>query len=412
MESSVYILAGKRIPTGKFGGAYKNSSAVDLGAELMEKLIECAPIARSDVQGLYIGNVISSMLGQHPANQIKDRIGLYYSTDAAEYQKVCSSGLLAVKCGYREIASGDMDVVIAGGIESMSNAPFLMKRPEALYDPHTILYSLSVLQKMQERYPGYDFQNPVFTDSLQSEGLCDAFFPRSPVMGEVAEGIIRDHGMSRETLDAYAYESYCRVEKSKEKISRQFVYIKKSPQFDEGWRPADMDKIRTRPPVFRENGTLTVANSSQLADGAAALILVSEKQMTRYRRYGKEPMARIIAFGHAGLQSREFLRAPAVVIQNILKKAGLRAHDIDLFEINEAFPPAPLFAIRELRLDVKKVNPWGGAIANGHPLGASGAKILINLCYALRDMNGRYGIAAICNGGGEAMAVLIENCKN
>ncbi|MDP2676757.1 MAG: thiolase family protein [bacterium] len=404
----VYILEGKRIPTGRFGGAYKDSSAVDLGAQLIEKLIDYVLISRSDIEGVYIGNVVSSGLGQHPANQIKIRAGLRHATDASNFSKVCSSSFLSAEYGYLKIATGDMDAVIVGGIESMSNAPFLMRRLHGVYDPLTFAYTFSYLQTALQEKNADPLMGQYAVDSLQSEGLCDALYPGFPVMGKLAESIIRDHEISRDVLDAYAFESYSRAGSAREKISRQLLHIKNSPQFDEGWREPDRDKIRSRPPVFCDNGRLTVANSSQLSDGASALILISEKQAVGCI---KKPMARIVAFGHAGLEPREFLRAPTLAITRVVEKAKLRLQDIDLFEINEAFPPAPLFAIKELGLSPEKVNVWGGAIANGHPLGASGAKILVNLCYALQDMNGRYGIATTCHGGGGAVAVLIENCN-
>lgn len=383
-----FIVSARRTPVGGLLGSLSAFSATQLGAAAIKAALDTAGAAPQHVDSVYMGNVLSAGLGQAPARQAAIFAGIPHDKDATTINKVCSSGLKAVTLAAQQIQLGMDDLVVAGGMESMSNVP------------HYAYLRNSV--RLGDR---------ALTDGMTKDGLWDVY--NDYHMGNAAEMGIRHFGFSREELDDYALSSYGKAQAAaaNHKADAEIVAMEwKGQVFD---RDEDIDKLKPEKvpllkPAFEEGGLLTAANSSNLNDGAAALVLASANAV---HEQGLTPMARILGFADAAQAPEWFTTAPALAIPKALQHAGIPLADIDLFEINEAYASVVLSIRRLLDLDPAKININGGAVALGHPIGASGARILVTLTHALHQENKRYGVAAICNGGGGATAVVIENLR-
>lgn len=386
------IVSAVRTPIGSFGGALAGLPATELGRIAVKGAVGKSGVDPETIDEAYIGNVISANLGQAPARQAVRNAGLPESIICTTVNKVCASGLKAVALGAQSIWLGDAGIVVAGGMESMSNIPFYV--PKARF--------------------GYGYGNGQLVDGLARDGLQDAY--DHSAMGTCGDATAAEYGISREQQDAYAIGSYARAADAWDRglFDGEIVPVdvprkKGEPVVigrDEEFRKVDPDKIPFLKPAFSADGTVTAANASTINDGAAALVLASGE---RAGEQGLRPLARIVACADAEQEPRRFTTTPVIATRKLLAKAGLSIGDIDYFEVNEAFSVVALAYIKLLELDAARVNIWGGAVSLGHPLGASGARILTTLLSVLRERRGKYGIAAICNGGGGATAVLVEN---
>ena len=389
--TNTVILSAARTPVGTFLGKLSSMSAPALGSAAIRGALERAGVAASDVEQVIMGNVLQAGIGQAPARQAALGAGIPESVPCITLHKVCGSGMRAVMDATNAIIAGEYDLAVAGGMESMSNAPYLLERARS----------------------GYRMGNAALVDSMIKDGLWDPY--KDIHMGNCAEMCASKYQFTRAEQDAYALESYRRAQNaSKTCLTSAEIVPVEVPQkkgeplkieADEEPFAAPLEKMATLKPAFQKDGTVTAANASKINDGAAALVVASEEKA---KRMGKTPIARIVA--HAGVaQAPEwFTTAPIGAIQKLLKKTGLSVSDVDLFEINEAFSVVAMAAIRELGLDPAKVNIRGGAVALGHPIGASGARILTTLVHALRKEGKKRGVAAICIGGGEATAMMVE----
>jgi len=391
MIKEVYIVAAVRTPLGSFGGKLSGLTAVELGSTAIKGALAKAGVASSEVQEVFMGNVISANLGQAPARQAAIGAGIGYEVPCTTINKVCASGMKAVMFGAQSIMLGINDVVVAGGMESMSNVPFYV--PKARF--------------------GYKYGNAEFVDGLVKDGLFEVYY-KFP-MGNCADNTAREMNISREEQDAYAIQSYQRSADAwakgyfKDEVVAVEMKGRKGETIlideDEEYKNVMFDKIPSLRPVFDKDGTVTAANASTMNDGASALVLVSKEKA---EELGLKPLAKIRGFADAATDPLWFTTAPALAIPKAIKHAGLTAEDIDFYEINEAFAAVALANQRELKLDNDKVNVFGGAVSLGHPLGASGARIISTLNSVLHRKSGSIGVAGICNGGGGASALVIE----
>jgi len=394
MRKAVYIASAVRTPIGSFGGGLSGLTATALGSAAIRGALYNSTLDPELVDEVYIGNVISANLGQAPARQAVRGAGLPEKVICTTVNKVCASGLKAVTLAAQAIQLDDARVVLAGGMESMSNIPYYI--PQARF--------------------GYRYGNSVLVDGLARDGLLDAY--DQSAMGTCGDATARRYEISREEQDAFAIASYRRAQKAwDEGCFQQEVVAVDVPHRkgttvkfaqDEEYLKVNFDKVPALMPAFSEEGTVTAANASTLNDGAAALVLVSEDML---RAHQLQPLARIVAYADAEQEPRWFTTTPVLATRKLLDKAGLSIDDIDFFEVNEAFSVVALAYMKLLGLDHEKVNVWGGAVALGHPLGASGARILVTLLNVLHQHRGRYGVASICNGGGGATSVLVENLR-
>ena len=389
----VVIVAATRTPIGSFGGSLAGLSAPQLGAIVIKSAVEKAGLKPEQVQEVYMGNVLSANLGQAPATQAAIFAGLPY-LPATTINKVCASGMKAIMLAAQSISLGQNDIVIAGGMESMSNVPYYLDKARN----------------------GYRLGNGQLTDGLIKDGLWDVY--NDYHMGSAAELCAADCNVSREDQDAFAIESYKRAQASqeegkfKEEITPVELKDKKGGvtlfSDDEEPMAVKFDKIPSLKPVFKKDGTVTAANASTLNDGAAALVLMS---VDKAAEMGIKPLAKIVSYADAQQAPEWFTTAPSKAIPLALHRAGLSSSQIDYFEINEAFSVVSIANNRLLELDPARVNVNGGAVALGHPLGASGARIIVTLLHVLQQNNGKFGAAGICNGGGGASAMVIENFR-
>lgn len=395
----VEIVCAARIATGKFGGALKNLPAPDLGGVVIKQVVEnIGPILLGQIDEIIFGQVLQAGCGQNPARQAATSAGLS-QPGAVTINKVCSSSLTAVTVACSKIKAGDAEIVIAGGMESMSQSQYLLERkhkPEQRNFGHKKI-DVSLADKN-------------LIDSMLRDGLEDAY-GNHPHMGKLADKIAFDHEISRAKQDEFALTSFLRARNSTKMglFKNEIIPLNidgKVFNTDEGIRETSLEKLSKLKPAFGENGTITAGNASQLSDGAAAMVLMS-KTKTEHLRI--QPMAKVIAYADYSLLPQNYPLAPVGAIEKALNQTGLEIKRIDLFEINEAFAVVPLLAMKELGIPHEKVNARGGAIALGHPIGASGARILTTLLYALKQRGGRYGLATACNGGGEAVAIIVEN---
>jgi acetyl-CoA C-acetyltransferase len=390
MKSPV-ILSSCRTPIGGFRGALSSLSAPQLGAITIRESIARAAIRPEDVDEVIMGNVISAGVGQAPARQAAIFAGLPTSTETMTVNKVCGSGMKAVMVGAQALQLGDAAIVVAGGMESMSNAPYLLEKARS----------------------GYKMGNAELVDAMIKDGLFDVY--NNFLMGNAAEVCARECNVPRDAQDEFAIESYKRAQAAQKegRFTKEIIGVgvqtgkgeTVTVRDDEDVTRTDFQKIPKLKPAFIKDGTVTAANASKISDGAAALVLSTEEHA---RQIGKSPVARIVASASSAKDPVWFTTAPADVIPKVLKKAGLTLHDIDLFEVNEAFAVVALAVGKIAGLDATKMNVNGGAIALGHPIGASGARILVTLLHAMEQRNAHRGLAAICIGGGESSAVIVE----
>jgi acetyl-CoA C-acetyltransferase len=391
MQQTV-ILSAVRTPIGKFLGTLTPIQAMQLGAIVVKEAVKRAGIEPDQVEEVIMGNVVSAGLGQNPARQAALRAGLSEKVAALTINKVCGSGLKAVGLAANAIQVGDIEIGVAGGMESMSNAPYL-------------------LHKMRD---GYRLGNGELVDAVIHDGLWDAF--EDCHMGCTGEVVAEKYHIAREEQDEYALNSHRKAVAALEacRFESQIVPVpipqrKGEPLLfrkDEGPRAdANIDALRQLRPVFKEDGTVTPGNAPGMNDGAAALVVASESVALRL---GKEPLARIVAQAVSGIAPSLVMMAPVEAVEKVLKKAGWDRDEVDLYELNEAFAVQSVALIRELKLDPQKVNVNGGAVALGHPIGASGARILTTLLHEMVARNAHRGVAALCLGGGNAVAMAVE----
>lgn len=387
---SSVILSAKRTPIGAFMGGLSSLTAPKLGAVAISAAVADAGIKGEDINEVIMGNVLTAGVGQAPARQAAFYAGLPRSVECMTINKVCGSGLKSVMLADQAIRSGDAELIVAGGQESMSNAPYLLPKARN----------------------GYKMGNGELVDSMIFDGLWDIY--NSINMGMIGEKCAKECNISREEQDEYAIMSYKRALDAQSKglfdaeiVAVDVVAGKETLKItkDEEPEKVKFDKVPALKPVFLKDGTVTAANASSIDDGAAALVVASESKASSL---GIKPIARIVAQASFAQEPDWFTTAPASAITKVLSKAGMKVEDIDLFEINEAFSLVSIYTARELGISYDKVNVHGGAVSLGHPIGASGARILTTLIYALKHYGKKYGIATLCIGGGEANAVIIE----
>lgn len=387
----VYILSAVRTPMGSFGGALKSLSATQLGAIAIKGALEKAGVSPDQVQDVLMGCVIQANLGQAPARQAAKFAGLPNEVNCTTVNKVCASGMKAIAQAAQSILLGDADIVVAGGMESMSNVPF---------------YTDSL------RW-GNKYGNTTLIDGLAKDGLTDVYDGKA--MGNAAELCASTCGISREDQDAFAIESYKRSQAAWEKgvFDAEIVPVpipqrKGDPIMvgkDEEPFNVKFDKIPTLNPAFIKDGTVTAANASTMNDGAAALVLASKEKA---EALGLKPIAIIRAYADAEQAPEWFTTTPSLAVPKAVAKAGLKMEDIEYWELNEAFAVVGIENTKRMKLDPARVNVHGGAVSLGHPLGCSGARIIVTLIHVLKANKARYGAAGICNGGGGASAMVIE----
>mgnify|MGYP001607268851 CR=1 FL=1 len=389
--NDIIIASAVRTPVGSFNGALSNIPATGLGSIAINGAISMAGIKPADVGEVIMGNVLSAGLGQAPARQAAIGAGLPYGVNCLTINKVCGSGLKAVMLAAQAIALGDADIIVAGGMENMSRSPYLLEKARF----------------------GYRMGNGEIIDSMIKDGLWDVY--NNLHMGSCAEIVAEKYKISREDQDRYGLQSYKRAIDAQKNgcFSDEIIPITipagrdkfESLTMDEEPTRHDFARLAGLSTVFKEGGSITAGNSSKISDGAAAVVVMSGDKA---KGLGIQPMARVVAYSSQGVEPEMFSIAPVGAIKKVLEKTGLGLKDIDLFEINEAFAASMLAVIKELDLDETKLNIHGGAVALGHPIGASGARILTTLLYAMKRKNAKRGIAAICIGGGEAVAMLVE----
>lgn len=387
----VYIVSAVRTPMGSFGGQLAGFTAVQLGTIAIEGALKRAKVRKTAVNEVFMGNVISAGLGQAPARQAAIAAGIPNGVPCTTINKVCSSGMKSVMFGAQSIMLGQNDIVVTGGMESMSNAPFYI--PKARW--------------------GYKYGNGQMIDGLFHDGLMDAYGKMA--MGVCADNTAKKHEISREAQDAFTIQSYQRAAEATQSGAMLAEIVPVSiPQRkgdpivmseDEEYKKVKFEKIPGLRPVFSKDGTVTAANASTINDGASAIILASEAAVKKYKL---KPVAKILAFADAAQEPEWFTTTPPLAAKKALKMAGMKKTDIDYFEVNEAFAVVTLAFNKAMRLKESKVNVHGGAVALGHPLGASGARILTTLNNVLHQKGGSVGLAAICNGGGGASSMIIE----
>jgi acetyl-CoA C-acetyltransferase len=390
-ERQSVIVSAARTPMGSFSGVFSNVAATKLGSIAIAEALKRADVPGEQVDEVHMGCVLAAGLGQAPARQAAIGAGMPPSVGAATVNKVCGSSLMSVIMAVQAIALGKATIVVAGGMENMTRAPYLLEKARQ----------------------GYRLGAGELTDSLIKDGLWDVY--NNFHMGDGGELCAKKFGVSRAEADDFALESYRRAREAiatgafKREITSVEVPQRKGPPGivteDEEPNRSDISKMRSLKPAFQEEGVLTVGNSPSCNDGAAVLVVMSEEEAATR---GLRPMARIVGYAGAALEPEWFTIAPIDAIKRVLKETGLSISDIDLFEVNEAFSAVALAINRELGLDPKKVNIHGGAVALGHPIGATGARILTTLLYALEASGGRRGLASLCIGGGEALAMIVE----
>ncbi|KAK7049595.1 hypothetical protein VNI00_005626 [Paramarasmius palmivorus] len=386
LATEAVIVAASRSPTGSINGTLKSFTAPQLGSAVLKHTLASQNIDPSIVEEVYFGNVVQAGVGQSPARQAALGAGLSTSSDATTINKVCASGMKSVMLAAQAIQLGQRSVVAAGGMESMSNAPFLIPRTNPAFGKFTAI------------------------DSLETDGLWDTY--NNQAMGCCGEAAAEKYGITRESQDAHAVESYKRAEKAWKEgaFDAEIVPItvkgKKGDTIvkeDDEYKRIIYEKVPSLRSAFKQGGSITAANSSPLSDGASAVILMSAEKA---KELGLKPLAKIVSYADAGVDPIDFPAAPTVALPKALEKANLTVNDISLFEINEAFSVVVRIAEKNLGIDPAKINVNGGAVALGHAIGSSGSRIIVSLVHALKS--GEYGAAGVCNGGGAASAIVIQ----
>lgn len=387
----VYIVSAVRTPLGSFGGVFAGISSTQLGAYAIKGALDKIKLDGKEVTEVFMGSVLQANLGQAPARQAAKFAGLPDSVNCTTVNKVCASGMKSIALAAQSIQLGINDVVIAGGMESMSNTPYYLEN---------------------NRW-GAKYGNGVVVDGLAKDGLIDVY--GNVPMGNCAELCAKDMKFTREDQDAFAIESYKRsaaawaAGKFKEEVVPVTVKTKKGDVVvseDEEYKNVSFDKIPALKPVFAKDGTVTAANASTMNDGAAALVLMSKEKADSL---GLKPLAKIVGFADAEQAPEWFTTTPSVAVPKAVSNAGLKMTDVDYFELNEAFAVVGLANMKLMNLDPSKVNVNGGAVSLGHPLGCSGARVIVTLINVLKQNNAKVGAAGICNGGGGASALVIQN---
>lgn len=389
----VYIVSAVRTPMGSFGGSLASLSATKLGAVAIKGALERINLSPTEVQDVLMGSVLQANLGQAPARQAAKFAGLPDSVQCTTVNKVCASGMKAIMQGAQSIMLGDADVVVAGGMESMSNVPF---------------YSDSL------RW-GNKYGNASLIDGLAKDGLTDVY--HNYAMGNAADMCAKECNISREDQDNFAIESYKRsaaawaAGKFNDEIVPVEIVGRKGDvvvfKEDEEYKSVNFDKIPQLKPVFSKEGTVTAANASTMNDGAAAVVLMSKEKM---ESLGLKPLAKIVSYADAEQAPEWFTTTPSLALPKAVAKAGKQMSDLEFIELNEAFSVVGIVNMQKMGLDASKVNVNGGAVSLGHPLGCSGARIIVSLIHILKQNNAKLGGAGICNGGGGASAMVIEAC--
>jgi acetyl-CoA C-acetyltransferase len=390
MSENIVIVSGVRTPMCGFQGSLSSLSAVDLGALVIREAVARAGIDGTDVQEVIMGCVLPAGLRQGPARQAALNAGLPSSTGCTTINKLCGSGMKALMQAHDALKAGSNQVMVAGGMESMSNAPYIIEKARG----------------------GLRMGHGEIKDHMFLDGLEDARSGR--LMGSFAQDTATEYGLTREQMDAYAIESLARAKNAIDsgvldseiipvtvKTRKGEVVIKD----DEQPHNANVEKIPTLRPAFSKDGTITAANASSISDGASALVLMTESEATRR---GLKPLARVVGHATQSQDPSEFTIAPVGAMTNLFNKTGWSKDDVDLFEINEAFAMVTMLAMQEHGLDHSKVNIYGGACAQGHPVGSTGSRLIVTLINALQQTGGKRGVASLCIGGGEATAVAIE----
>ncbi len=391
MSKEIYIVAAARTPIGSFGGALASVSATKLGASAINGVIRKSGVDVALIDEVFFGNVISANLGQAPARQAALFAGIPNTVPCTTINKVCASGMKSIMLGAQTIKAGDNECVLAGGMESMSNVP----------------HYIDVVRK------GQKLGHSQMTDGMIKDGLWDVY--NDYHMGNAGELCAREYKLSREEQDALAAESYKRAQTAHENgIFKNEIVGVEIPQRkgdpvvvdeDQEMYNVKFEKIPNLRPVFQKEGTVTAANASTINDGAAALVLMSKEKA---EEEGLKPLAKIVAYADAAHEPEWFTTAPVKAMNSAMEKAGLSKNEIDIFEINEAFAVVSLAAIKQMDLDPAKVNIYGSGVSLGHPLGATGARIVVTLINALQQENKHFGMASLCNGGGGASAIILE----
>lgn len=387
----VLVIGAARTPIGRFQGGLAEVPAPRLGSATITEAMRRAGVPPDGVDEVIMGIVLSAGLGQAPARQAALGAGLADTVPATTINKMCGSGLKAVMLGAQAIQTGDADIIVAGGMENMSASPYLLTRARS----------------------GYRLGHGALIDSMIKDGLWDVY--NDMHMGACAELLCREYRISREEQDAFARRSYTRALEAMNsgRAGREIVAVDapdgrghtRAVTEDEEPRRFQAEKVATLPPVFEQDGTVTVANASSISDGAAAVVLASEEAV---KRLGAKPLARVAGQAVCATAPEWFTIAPVGAIQKLLEKVGWSKDAVDLYEINEAYAAVVLAVVRIAGLDIERVNIHGGAVALGHPIGASGARILTTLLYSLDERNGHRGVAAVCLGGGEAVSLAVE----
>ncbi len=387
----VYIVGMARTAFGSFQGSLSSVPAVQLGAIAMQAALKRGQVESNQVSEVILGNVLMAGEGQAPARQAAIQAGIAKSVPAMAINKVCGSGMKALMLGMQSILLGDSEIVVAGGMESMSQTPYLLPQARA----------------------GFRMGNQTVYDSMLVDGLWDPYNQQH--MGNFAELCAREHQFSRQAQDEYAAESFRRALDAQKKgkfqseITPVEVTGKKGEvqkvDSDEGPSKVQFDKIPTLKPVFDRQGTVTAANASTINDGAAVLVLASAEAV---KRKGLKPLAKMVSYGANAQEPEWFTTAPAEAMRRAMSQVRWQVSDVDLFEVNEAFAVVAMAAQKDLKIPADRLNVWGGAISLGHPIGASGARIVMTMTSALRDRGLKKGVAGICIGGGEATAVCVE----
>ncbi|MGH7272852.1 MAG: thiolase family protein [Nitrospiria bacterium] len=394
MIMDIVIVSAVRTPIGSFNGVLSPLSAPQLGSLVIAEAIRKAGLQVEAIDEVIMGNVLTAGLGQAPARQAALGAGLPKSVGTLTINKVCGSGLKAVMLAAQAIRLGDAEIIVAGGMESMSNTPYLLEKARR----------------------GYRMGHGQIVDSMIKDGLWDVY--NNFHMGSATELCATKYKLSREEVDQFAITSYIRALEAQRAgaFKDEIIPIRVNQSSsggkgtvevteDEELAKFDRNKIASLKPIFQDGGTVTAANASSISDGAAAVVVMSSEKA---KAFGISPLVKIIAYSSASQEPEWFTTAPVLAIKALLRKTDHKASDIDLFEINEAFSTASLAVNRELELDPKNVNVRGGAVALGHPIGASGARVLTTLIHAMKSLNKRRGVASLCIGGGEAVAMMVE----
>lgn len=388
----VFIVSMARTPIGSLSGSLSPLSATQLGAQTIKKALERAGISGNDVEEVIMGNVIQANIGQAPARQAALGAGVNVNATCTTVNKVCASGMKAIILGAQSIMLGDKHIVVAGGMESMTNAPYMMASGRN----------------------GYRYGNAELIDGIVRDALQDPY--SKEMMGNSGDRCAKKFNFSREDQDAFALESYRRAAEAHKNgwFNDELIEVEiagkagtVTVKTDEEYTKLRTDKVATLKPAFSKDGTVTAVNASKINDGAAAVVLMSGQKV---KELGLKPLAKLTGYADAEQTPDEFTTSPSLAMPKAAAKAGIQIKDIDYFEINEAFSNVTMANTKLLQLDPAKVNVFGGAVALGHPVGASGARIICTLISVLKNKNGKYGCAGICNGGGGASAVVIEKC--